>query len=51
MPHLIILHFQPTTMAFLTKSTLATQISKTLEIGEEMEINSRKVDIDVGTIT
>jgi hypothetical protein len=51
MPHLIIIDFQPATMAFLTRSTLATQASKAREVGEEMEINYRIVDIDIGTRT
>jgi hypothetical protein len=40
MPHLVMLDFQQTIVAFPTKSTFATQTSEVWEVGEEMEINS-----------
>jgi hypothetical protein len=38
-------------MAFLTKSTLATQANKAWEVGEEMDIDSHRMGVDIGTKT
>jgi hypothetical protein len=48
MPHLVMPDFQPTTAAFLTRSTFATQANKAQEVGEVMEINSRIIAIKIG---
>jgi hypothetical protein len=49
MPYLVMLDFQPTTMAFPTESTFATQASEVWEVGEEMEIDSWGAVNEVGT--
>jgi len=48
MPHLAMPNFQPTTMAFLTISTFATQANKAQEVCKEMEINSHRATIKIG---
>jgi hypothetical protein len=49
MPHLVMPNFQPTAVAFPTRSTSATQTSEAREVGEEMEINFCRMDIDIST--
>jgi hypothetical protein len=49
MPHLVMLDFQLVTMAFLTRSTLARQANEAQEVNKEMEINSRRANINVNT--
>jgi hypothetical protein len=48
MPHLVMPNFQPTTMAFSTTSTFATQTKKAREVGEEMEINFHRATTKIG---
>jgi hypothetical protein len=48
MPHLVMLDFQPTTVAFFTRSTFGAQANKAQEVGEEMEINSPKIATEIG---
>jgi hypothetical protein len=48
MPHLVMPNFQPTTMAFSTTSTFATQTNKAREVGEEMEINFHRATTKIG---
>jgi hypothetical protein len=48
MPHLVMLDFQPMTVAFSIGSTFATQANKAWEVGKEMEINSCGLVIEIG---
>jgi hypothetical protein len=48
MPHLVMLDFQPTTVAFFTRSTFGAQANKAQEVGEEMEINSHRIATEIG---
>jgi hypothetical protein len=48
MPHLVMPNFQPTIMAFLTRSTFATKANKARKVGEEMENNSRRTTTEIG---
>ncbi len=51
MPHLVMPNFQPVTMAFATGSTSTTRTSEAQEVGEEIEIDSCRVDTNVSTKT